>query len=56
MQVSALAPNDALVAGESRDARTRAPDITGAEYWSGACACATAWLILILYAAGRGLG
>jgi len=56
MQASALAPNDALLAGESHDARARAPDITGAEYWSGACAVATAWLIFILYAASRGLG
>ena len=31
-------------------------DITGAEYWSGACAGATVWLIFILYAASRGLG
>jgi hypothetical protein len=56
MQASALAPNDALLTGKSRDARARAPDITSAEYWSGACVGATVWLIFILYAAGRGLG
>jgi hypothetical protein len=56
MEASVVVPNDALLAGESRDACAHAPDITGAEYWSGACACATAWLIFILYAAGRGLG
>jgi hypothetical protein len=56
VQVSALAPNDALLAGESRDASAHAPDITGAEYWSGACVVATAWLVFVLYAAGRALG
>ena len=54
VQASALAPNDALLAGH--DARPREADITGAEYWSGACAVATAWLTFILYAASRGLG
>ena len=56
MQASALAPNDVALAGESHDARPREADITGAEYWSGACAVATAWLTFILYAASRGLG
>ena len=56
MRASTVVPNDALFAGESRETRARAPDITGAEYWSGACVCATAWLIFILYAASRGLG
>jgi hypothetical protein len=56
VQASALASNDVALAGESHDARPHAPDITGAEYWSGACAVATAWLIFILYAASRGLG
>ena len=56
MQVSALAPNDVALAGESHDMRAREADITGAEYWSGACAVATAWLLFILYAASRGLG
>jgi len=52
---SALASNDVPLAGESRT-RAREPDITCAEYWSGACAVATAWLVFILYAASRGLG
>jgi hypothetical protein len=53
---SALFPNDIAFADESRqDARAREPDITCAEYWSGACATATIWLIFIFYAASRGL-
>ena len=57
MQISALVPNDVALADESHDgARDHAPDITCAEYWSGACAVATIWLVFILYAASRGLG
>jgi hypothetical protein len=57
VQISALVPNDIALADESHDGtRARAPDVTGAEYWSGACAVATIWLIFILYAASRGLG
>jgi hypothetical protein len=56
MHASVLALNDAALVGESHDTRPREADITGAEYWSGACAVATAWLIFILYAASRGLG
>ena len=56
MRASALALNEVALAGESHDARAREADITSAEYWSGACAVATAWLLFILYAASRGLG
>ena len=55
MQAGALASNDVPLAGESHT-RAREPDIIGAEYWSGACAVATVWLVFILYAASRGLG
>ena len=56
MQAGRLALDDVALAGESHDMRAREVDITGAEYWSGACAVATAWLLFILYAASRGLG
>ena len=56
MRAPGVALNDVALAGESRDTRAREADITSAEYWSGACAVATAWLIFILYAASRGLG
>ena len=56
MQTGRLALNDVALAGESRDMRAGEVDITGAEYWSGACVVATAWLLFILYAASRGFG
>jgi hypothetical protein len=31
------------------------PDITSPAYWSGACACATAWLAFVLYAVSQGM-
>jgi hypothetical protein len=55
--ISALVPDDGALAHEGHDgARSHAPDVTCAEYWSGACAIATIWLAFILYAASRGLG
>ena len=56
MQAGALTSNDIAFADESHDARSDAPDITSAEYWSGACAGATIWLVFILCVASRGLG
>ena len=56
VQISAPVPNDAAFADESYGARAHAPDVTSAEYWSGACAIATIWLAFILYAASHGLG
>ena len=57
MQFNALASNGVAFADRRHDgARAYTPDITCAEYWSGACVVATIWLIFILYAASRGLG
>jgi len=59
MQISVVSPNGVTFADESRGtarARDIPPDITSAQYWSGACVGAAAWLGFILYAASRGLG
>jgi hypothetical protein len=54
MPVQAIEPPIGFVAGE--DEHALPPDVTATEYWSGACACATVWLVFLLYAAARGFG
>ena len=54
-------PSSGITGPAARDrapARAHAlpPDITSAEYWSGASAVATAWLVLLVYAVSQGLG
>ena len=59
MEVDTLSLAGTVFADESRDAasaRDIPPDITSAQYWSGAWVGAVAWLGFILYAAYRGLG
>jgi hypothetical protein len=57
MQV-VLSSNELAFPDASEAARDggRPADITCPEYWSGACAVATMWMMLMLYAACRGLG
>ena len=63
MRVASLIASSAVGSAEERCTENRGqirvqapPDITSFDDWSGACVVATAWAVLVLYAASRGLG
>lgn len=57
MQAAGLAAPSAIGRAAESGAASRAPpDVTTLGHWSGACVVATGWVVLVLHAAGRGLG